>query len=361
MTLDLLLPLMAVLATLAVCLNAEAIGRWVGVMAIPDGQRRTHKMATPQVGGVAVLSGFGLWVVGSLAAAHSQDAILLVVLLAAGGLGLVGFVDDRHEVPPVMRILLLLVFLATAFALDPGLISSSLHWYSFGDVAVPGWVYVPLMAATAIGLVNSVNMADGQNGLVGSMFVVWSACLSIVSHGTLAAMAEVLCATSIVFLAFNLKGKIFLGDCGSYGVTFAIGLMVTLAHARNEVSLETVIVWFFIPVVDCLRLMISRPLRGRSVFHGGRDHFHHRLIDSIGRPLSVTVYIAAVAASSIGATLAPRFSLVWLCALSGFYFSFANLTDRNVGLEDGAESPDAVTEGSARKVIPISGGHDHKR
>jgi UDP-GlcNAc:undecaprenyl-phosphate GlcNAc-1-phosphate transferase len=321
------LPVVAVLVTLLICLRARAIGEAFGVMAIPDGRRKLHSMSTPQLGGVAILSGLAIWLVGNLIAGGGDQAMLLTILLAVGGLGLVGFIDDRHEIPPASRILTLLLFTGIAFTLDPQLMAPVLHWYSFGDVELPAWLYLGLMAVTAVGLVNSVNMADGQNGLVGSMFVAWSLCIAIASSDSTALAGGVLCALSLVFLFFNLQGKIFLGDCGSYGITFALGIMVTQAHARGEIPLEAIIVWFFIPVVDCLRLMITRPLSGRSVFQGSRDHFHHRLIDSLGMKLSVIVYGAAVALSSLAATLEPRFSLVILCLLSGFYFSFAGLSE----------------------------------
>lgn len=344
------LPVITLLVTLAVCLNADAIGERLGVMARPDGQRKTHARPTPQLGGVAILSGFVVWLTGALFFPHviAPDPLLRSILLAAGGLGMVGFVDDRHEIPPLSRIALLLVFAGTAFALDPELISPTLNWQSFTPTHIPVWAYLPLMAVTMVGIVNAVNMADGQNGLVGGMFVVWTACLVLISSGTLASMAAMLCALCVVFLLFNLRGKMFLGDCGSYGVTFAIGLMVTLVHARAQVSLETLIVWFFVPVADCLRLMITRKLQGRSPFDGGRDHFHHRLMDSLGKRRSAATYVAAVAASSLCATLAPRFALVFLCVLCGFYFSFAQLSEgfRHAGNADGAEDGNIVSMGS---------------
>ena len=49
------------------------------------------------------------------------------------------------------------------------------------------------------------------------------------------------------------------------------------AHASGAVTVATVIVWFFIPVIDCLRLMITRRMSGRSPLSADRDHFHHRL------------------------------------------------------------------------------------
>lgn len=344
------LPMTAVLVTVAICLNARPIGERFGVMAQPDGRRKTHALPTPQIGGLAILSGFGVWLAGMLIGPGlAGEPLLLATLLAAGGLGLVGFADDKHEVPPLLRMLLLLVFMGIAFALDPQLITSQLNFHSFGSAAIPVWAYLPLMGLTTIGLVNSVNMADGQNGLVGSMFVVWSACLVLLTDGTVQVMAGMLCALSLVFLAFNLCGKIFLGDCGSYGVTFAIGLMVALAHAKGQLPLETVIVWFFIPVVDCLRVMITRPLQGRGLFEGGRDHFHHRLIDSMGIRLSAIVYIAAVTVSSLFATLAPRFALVCLCVLCGFYFSFARLSEGEV--VHGAVAP--THDDEAKKIIAL--------
>jgi UDP-GlcNAc:undecaprenyl-phosphate GlcNAc-1-phosphate transferase len=243
----------------------------------------------------------------------------------------------------------------------PHLISAKLNWYSFADTPISPWVYVPLMGLTTIGIVNSVNMADGQNGLVGSMFAIWSGCLILVSSGTMAEVAAILLGLSLIFLLFNINGKIFLGDCGSYGVTFAIGLLVVRAHADNLVSLETVIVWFFIPVMDCLRLMIARPLQGRSIFQGGRDHFHHRLIDSMGMRWSAVLYVAVVGSSSLIATLYPRFALLCLCALCAFYFSFARLSEGEVEAAQDSAPGANDAEGAAPGRVVSLGGHRERR
>ena len=163
---------------------------------------------------------------------------MIATILTAAGVGLVGLVDDQREVSPPLRMAILLALLVIAFALDPALIASKLRWYSFGTNYIPLWLYLPLMGLTCIGLVNAVNMADGKNGLVGGMFVVWTGCLMVVSTGIPQVMAGILFSLSAVFLIFNLVGRVFLGDCGSYGVTFAIGLLVTLAHAQGKVPLE---------------------------------------------------------------------------------------------------------------------------
>ncbi len=330
-------------------------------MAHPDRQRRLHRRPTPQVGGIAIILGLIAWLaIRYCLDGHAERPLLVAIVLCAAGVGLVGFEDDQHETSPLSRVLLLLVFMGVAFAIDSQFIASALNWGSFNPTPIPVGAYLLLMGLTVVGVVNAVNMAYGQDGVVGSMYVVWSGCL-IVSGGLSAAIAGVLFALSLVFLGFNLRGKIFLGDCGSYGVTFTIGLLVMLAHARGEVSLETIIVWFFIPVADCLRLLITRPLRGMSPLQGDRDHFHHRLEDKLGKHKGFATYAFAVAATSSLATLEPRFALVCLCVLSAFYFSFARLTDATIAMVSLPESAPDRAASPASNVVIMSGEGERKR
>jgi UDP-GlcNAc:undecaprenyl-phosphate GlcNAc-1-phosphate transferase len=324
-------------------------------MAMPDNHRKRHSHPTPQVGGLAILAGLTVWLIGDLIVlAPPASATLLSILLSAVGLGAVGLVDDQRDLLPVLRIILLLIFVGVAFGINSDLISPTLNWSQGVETSISIWLYLPLMCLSAIGLVNSINMADGQNGLVGSMFIVWSACLLIVSSGLEADVSAILLALCLIFLVFNIRGRIFLGDCGSYGVTFALGLLVTIAHAKHQLSLESIIVWFFIPVVDCLRLVIARPLQGRSVFDGGRDHFHHLLMDALGPRSSAYVYIGAVAVSSLLATVFPEMAIIWLCGLCAFYFAFANIGAAR------AANPEVLPDLEAAKVLTMDPRRDQR-
>jgi UDP-GlcNAc:undecaprenyl-phosphate GlcNAc-1-phosphate transferase len=149
----------------------------------------------------------------------------------------------------------------------------------------------------------------------------------LITTGAVHAIALSLMALSLVVLGFNLAGKLFLGDCGTYGVSFIFGLLATAVHAQGTVPLEVVVVWFFIPVADCIRLVLTRAWRRTSPFVGDRDHFHHRLEDKMGQHGGLACYLGAGAVSSIVASLEPRFALVCLILLTSFYFSFAFLTD----------------------------------
>lgn len=321
-----------------ICFRAAPIGRWLGVLDHPDNTRKRHKHVTPQIGGVAVLSGLMLWLVAAHVLGLLPDTGLAnVVVLCGAGVALVGFVDDQNEISPLARLAFLVVFVLVAFALDHDMVVPRIHSLIFMGADLPVWAYCALIVVAAVGVVNAVNMADGQDGVAAGMFAIWTACLAYLTTGSSRSIAVVLHILCLVFLVFNLrpKGKVFLGDCGSYGITFVIGMLVILAQARGEVPIETVIVWFFIPVVDCVRLLIERARRGQSPFRADRDHFHHRLEGRLGKHRGLACYLAAVGTTSIVSTLAPHWASVCLCVLSGFYFGMAIKRSTDVTVQVG--------------------------
>jgi len=353
--------LIAVVVALFVCLHAPWVGQNLKVMDHPDNARKRHAEATPLVGGIAILVPLMLWVGGNLLSTAALDRHLLEALsLCAAGVGVTGFADDQAPTSPLSRMLALMVFVGVAFVADPELIAAAMNWGSFEPSPLPAWGFCALMVLSAVGVVNAVNMADGQNGLVPSMFLIWSACLLLVGSRDVAAVAEILLFLSLIVLAFNLRGKLFLGDCGSYGVTFVLGLLTMLTHAQGRISIETIAVWFFIPVMDCLRLFIARVLQGRPPSAGDTDHFHHRLQDKLGKQYGLFAYIGTVAVFSIIASLAPRFSLVCIVLLTAIYCSFASLADSSAAQTARAGDDSQRMDGGQRMggggtVVAISG------
>ena len=349
-----LAPFAALFVALIVCVFAEPTGKYLAVMDVPDGARKHHSQPTPLVGGIAVMLSLIVW--GSLTFALGRVAgdapLLIAVLLCGTGAALVGFADDQSSTLPLVRASSLVVFLLVAFAIDRDLIVPALNWGSFPPLALPTVAMCALLSIAMVGYVNAVNMADGQNGIVSGMYATWSLCLILIGSGTILTVSQLLLASIVIVLAFNLAGRLFLGDCGTYGVSFVFGLLAIAAHAKGLVSVETIAVWFFLPVVDCLRLVIMRPMRGVSPVDAGRDHFHHRLQIKLGHSFGLLTYVSIVAVSSLIATIEPRFALVCLIALAAIYFSFAWLTD-----EAALAAKSASTSAPASSnVIPISEG-----
>ena len=144
---------------------------------------------------------------------------------------------------------------------------------------------------------NAVNMADGSNGLVGGLAIIWL--LALISYGwhplTLAIVSLII--GMFITLGANLGGRLFLGDAGTYGIGAFIGLATIWIH-RSNIGLYTidVVVMFMIPVLDMARLFLSRILAGRHPFSADHEHLHHYLDKSIGWMLGRKIYYVLVAA-----------------------------------------------------------------
>ncbi|HEY4942119.1 MAG TPA: MraY family glycosyltransferase [Rhizomicrobium sp.] len=341
----------ALMVSLLILINARAIGEFLNVMDHPDAVRKRHDQVTPLVGGLAIMVPVLLWAGASLIWNPSLDSRLIeVVLLCGAGATLVGYADDQSSTSPSSRLLSLFLLSAIALAIDPELVPSALNWGSFQPTAIPQWFAYIFVAVGMAGYVNAVNMADGQNGVVTGMFAIWAGCLMIVTGNSTAAIAEVMFATVFVTFLFNMASRVFLGDSGSYGVAFVFGILAIRAHNRWGVSAETIVVWFFIPVMDCLRLMVARALQGQAPSDGDRDHFHHRLQDRIGKIAGLCTYLGVVGISSLTASLVPNLSLVCMVVLAAFYFSFAWLTETDARTveKDDADEPATHEAGKSR-------------
>jgi UDP-GlcNAc:undecaprenyl-phosphate GlcNAc-1-phosphate transferase len=357
--------LAALVLSLAICLNAQWLGRHLSVMDVPDSDRKRHAEPTPLVGGIAILIALMIWQMGELYLFPTGNAAVQKVLLLCGaGVAAMGFIDDQTPTYPLARLLSLLIFVGIAFTIDPSLIAAGLNWTSGIATAMPAWAYLALMSVSVVGLVNAANMADGLNGLLTGLFLIWALCLALVTSGTSYCPLILLGAAAIVFL-FNLPGRLFLGDCGSYGVTFVIAVLSIRAHATGAITVATVIAWFFIPITDCLRLMITRWMSGRSPLSADRDHFHHRLEGRFGAPAAVAIYLGSVAATSIVASVLPDFAPACIAALVLFYGAAIWLTaehpqDQIVFRFDRLANPPSSSSGSVVKLAKAAADSDER-
>ena len=320
--------LVVLLISLTILAFGWPVGELLGAVDHPDNGRKTHARATPLVGGIAIMVPLLIWAAAGIFWPDliGGTPIPVALLVCGGGAALVGYFDDRSSVSPVARLSLLLVLTVIALRISPQLLPARFHWSLLVSTPVAPWLAYVLVAIGMTGFVNAVNMADGQDGCAAGMFAIWSACIVWLGNGSADDVALVLFVTSLAVLAFNLRGKVFLGGAGAYGVTFVFGLLILYLHDAWGLTAEIVIVWLFLPIVDCLRLLVQRPLLGRSPFEPDRNHFHHRLHDRFGKHAGLGIYLGLVAASSFAVAFDRDLAPFCLVGLGCAYFGLMLLT-----------------------------------
>ncbi|PZN93459.1 MAG: hypothetical protein DCF31_12520 [Alphaproteobacteria bacterium] len=317
-TLSAVTAILSLLIALLVGFFARPLGEALLLLDFPDtdGGRKRHATVTPLVGGLAVAIAIvgGAWL-SAVIVPEAAPALHLGWL--AGSVAVmfaIGIADDRFHLSPILRLGAALTVLLLVISEAPDFSLAFLRFSGTGETWLLGRLGDAFTLLCLVGLLNAVNMADGKNGIVTGMGLIWAVILAL--HAP-SAMLPVLAAAAValaVIWGFNMAGKLFLGDAGSYAISAFFGLAAVYVynHDFEVMRADDVAVLFAIPVFDTVRLMVVRVAHRRSPFEGDRNHLHHHLYASIGWPRGLWIYLALVAVPNAGAVLLPGTGLAWL-------------------------------------------------
>jgi UDP-GlcNAc:undecaprenyl-phosphate GlcNAc-1-phosphate transferase len=188
--------------------------------------------------------------------------------------------------------------------------------FGFGEIHL-GLLSFPVTVIATVGVINAINMSDGMDGLSGGMVTIALAFVGIIAwqtrHDTLLIFVAILLSALLAFLALNFRlpwrkpAMVYLGDSGSTFLGFVLAWLLIEA-TQNSTSMipPELALWFVaIPLMDTMTLLIRRPLRGKSPFHPGRDHLHHKLFDLgfSNRRVVLSLYLVGAIISLMGLAL----------------------------------------------------------
>ncbi len=284
--------LAAFVAAFALCLLLTplvraAARRW-GLVDEPDGHRKIHARPIPVAGGVAVLLATAVVLAALVFASDSWRAALgqrwlpLVGLAAASALiAVVGVLDDYKGL--LGRHKLVGQLMAVGVVVGCGVEIRSIRIF---DWTTPefGALTAPLTAFWLLLAINSLNLIDGMDGLLGSLGGIICGSLAVMAalngHLQVAVVAAAMSGALWGFLFFNFPpATIFLGDCGSMLIGLVVGVLAIEGSLKGPatVALAAPAALLIIPLLDTAAAVVRRKLTGRSIYETDRGHLHHCL------------------------------------------------------------------------------------
>ncbi|MGE5567070.1 MAG: MraY family glycosyltransferase [Parcubacteria group bacterium] len=287
----------------------DPISRRIGLLDHPRG-RKDHGVSVPVTGGIAIALGV---LIASLFLFDPRRELIALGIASLIVLGM-GAWDDVKDLPWWTRIVaqigaaLVLVYVGHVRVEQLG----PVFGFAFGSFSL-GAFSVPFTVLATVGLINAMNMADGIDGLAGTLSLCALAMLGAASiyagNYVLAEFLMIVAGSLAGFLLFNMRlpwqprGRVFLGDAGS-GFLGLVIVWTTFRLTQNVVHpVSPVLAPFLIapPVIDCLVLITRRLMHGRSPFEADRSHLHHLMLDA---GVSVTGVVVSLAAFSLALGLA---------------------------------------------------------
>ncbi len=268
-------------------------GHKVGQIIRPEGPSwHMSKAGTPTMGGICFIMAM-LFVCAGFTVFYALDdkQYKLIPLALTLGLavfnGLIGFVDDyckllkkeNEGLKPFQKFALQLLVAAIYIValVGTGYIDTSLY-IPFVEVEIELGIFYYVFALFLItGMVNSVNLTDGVDGLASTISLVVSGFFAFVAFNmmseSLVLISAVLIGGMIGFLIFNLHpAKVFMGDTGSL---FLGGILTGAAFLINNPLIIVIAGGVF--VIEALSDVIqvaSFKIRHKRVFKMAPIHHH---------------------------------------------------------------------------------------
>ncbi|MFY9401822.1 MAG: MraY family glycosyltransferase [Candidatus Omnitrophota bacterium] len=264
----------------------------INLLDFPGG-RKNHKDPTPLIGGVAIYLGLCVAIFFNFPGFSK----IFPILLGATLIFVLGLINDLKEIKAQAR------FICQVF-ISLLVISMGLRVSFFPPGIVGDGLEVLISIVWLVGLANAFNYLDGLDGLAAGSGIINLFFLAVILNNTaqypLKLFALVFAFAILGFLPYNLGNKkIFLGESGSTLIGFTLACVSLAGYWGSDsiVKISIPVLILGVPIFDMVFTTIVRLSEGKVkgiiewMQYGGRDHFHHRLVDLGFKPYGAVLFI----------------------------------------------------------------------
>ena len=280
------------------------------------GRRKIHDTPVPLAGGFAVLTGIllPLMMGGLLAASSVEDPRVLppiaygfshralelaVIAFGAIAITLLGWLDDKHELKPLLKFAgQFLIALLVAAACKR--ITLFVHSEVFSYAITILWLLT---------VINAFNFMDNMNGLCAGLGAIGALLFAVIAARNgeylVALTGFLMCGALLGFLPWNFpNARAFLGDAGSHLVGYLLAVMAILPHFYTKhnprpLAVLSPLLVLALPLADLVWVVILRTRNRKPFWIGDTNHLSHRLVRT-GLSRTRTVLLIWLAAAAIG-------------------------------------------------------------
>jgi UDP-GlcNAc:undecaprenyl-phosphate GlcNAc-1-phosphate transferase len=252
------------------------------VLDNPNQSHKTHMGPIPYLGGFSIVFPvLILSAVGPMAFSLSQETVLqgLTLIFPCIFISLVGLIDDIRNLAAPTRFLTQLAAsaLVSLFLIENNFLVQITEFPLLNFLISIFWI---------VGITNALNLIDNLDGAATGLTVIASLSIFVMSllsnQFLLATFSLTIGSAALGFLFWNRNpAKIYLGDSGSLFLGLALSVILIQFDPSVQIMSSALVIPIFImaiPIIDTSVVVISRILRGVSIFQGGRDHISHRII-----------------------------------------------------------------------------------
>ena len=227
---------------------------------------------------------------------------------------LIGLLSDLNILhSPTLRIIFQITVITVYFLLFNNFISS-IRINFFDDLLSIFFVKLFFSLFCTLVLINGTNFIDGVNTLVTGYFILILSNVIFLTNLNDLNLDIILVYTCLISLVviyiFNFFGLIFLGDGGSYLISFVIGIiLIKFSNDNYIVSPYYIAALLWYPAYENLFSIIRKKIFKKSPSSPDNQHLHQ------------LVYLFLNKSFNIQGNLSNTLSGIFICLYNLFYFS----------------------------------------
>jgi UDP-GlcNAc:undecaprenyl-phosphate/decaprenyl-phosphate GlcNAc-1-phosphate transferase len=264
-------------------LKLDLISKIFNLYDYPDGKRKFHKIKTPLLGGVFIFLAIFLYLIilpnlfdskYEYFYFYSYKSIVSFFMCYLS-IFLLGFLDDKYSISPDKKLIFLFIICYVYVISDNTVRINDLR-LDFLNLDIKIDKFSPIFTCIVIvSFLMLSNMFDGINGQSSLFFLFLIITLGLNNHHILNFLIF-LVLLIFIFLIYNIRSKIFLGDNGIFVLGFIISILYLKTYnIYGNLNFDQLILLSLIPLVDMIRVSTSRIFKGKNPMQPDATHIHH--------------------------------------------------------------------------------------
>lgn len=242
----------------------------------PDYLRKIHKKKVSLLGGPILFLNILSYLIFKLIENYNYSDLILIFIITT--IFILNLINDKKNISPTYRLICAYIIFFCWIIFDNQMLVSNLN-FNFHNINIHlgnwGFIITPLFILIFL---NALNLFDGVNLQSISYFIIFLFFLFLNGFDILNFYPLIIFL--ILFIFYNFKNKIFLGDSG-VSILAVILSYLTITNYNNSDLLfcEEILFIMFIPGIDMLRLYFFRVYKKKNPFTADKNHLHHLYLE----------------------------------------------------------------------------------
>lgn len=213
----------------------------------------------------------------------------IIILFTASSIFIMGLLDDKYSLSP-LRKSVFFIFIISILLLN----NTELQVYFIRFETIETLITLDdftffFTLFCIFSFINAFNMFDGINLQSGFYLFLFFLIFLFKDINSLFFISLII--PLILFLYNNYKNRIFLGNSGTYFLSYLLSIYLIKSNiVFDKISVEEILILLLIPGLDMLRLFLKRTILGNSPFLPDKNHIHHLLLEKFDK-LTVSIII----------------------------------------------------------------------